>query len=218
MQRRRAALASWLALAVAVSGVAVYAVQADGYQAHEAELNDGGIWVTNNRDGFYGRINKPIGQLDGTVFARLDSNLDIVQDGASVVGVNLSDGVVVPDRPRPDEGARRRGGTDPRQPGSRDGRRQPRRAGPATGELWAAREDPATRCPGRRDLADQADPSPPPGGRRPGRDPGRRGLRRSAAEDSLVTGPPAGRTGNAGFETPHDPGAPGRRVQRRRSR
>ena len=46
---------------VAVSGVAVYAVQADGYQAHTADLNDGGIWVTSNRDGSYGRINKPIG-------------------------------------------------------------------------------------------------------------------------------------------------------------
>ena len=84
LQRQRPAylprLASWVALAVAVSGVVVYAVQADGYQAHTTELNDGGIWVTSNRDGSYGRINKPIGELDGTVFSRLDSNLDIVQE------------------------------------------------------------------------------------------------------------------------------------------
>ena len=85
LQRRRAALASWTALAVAVAGVVTYAVQADGYQAHEADLNDGGIWVSSNKDGSYGRINKPIGELDGTVFTRLDTNLDIVQDGSSVV-------------------------------------------------------------------------------------------------------------------------------------
>ena len=96
LQRRRAALVSWLALAVAVGGVVTYAVQADGYQAHRADLNDGGIWVTSKHDGSYGRINKPIGELDGTVFSSPDSNLDIVQDGDSVVGVNLSDGVVVP--------------------------------------------------------------------------------------------------------------------------
>ena len=60
---------SWVALAVAVGGVVTYAVQADGYQAHEADLNDGGIWVTSKRDGSYGRINKPIGELDGTVFS-----------------------------------------------------------------------------------------------------------------------------------------------------
>ena len=96
LQRRRAALVSWLALAVAVGGMVTYAVQADGYQAHRADLNDGGIWVTSKHDGSYGRINKPIGELDGTVFSSPDSNLDIVQDGDSVVGINLSEGVVVP--------------------------------------------------------------------------------------------------------------------------
>ena len=105
-----------------------YAVQADGYQAHKADLNDGGIWVTSNRDGSYGRINKPIGELDGTVFSRLDSNLDIVQDGSSVVGINLSDGVVVPLDPRPDEPPDGEEASIPGTARGRHGRRQPRRA------------------------------------------------------------------------------------------
>ena len=159
LQRRRAALASWVALAVAVSGVVAYAVQADGYQAHTTELNDGGIWVTSNRDGSYGRINKPIGELDGTVFSsRLDSNLDIVQDGSSVVGINLSEGVVVP--------------LDPAQMRVPDGEEASIPGSPAvgmaggslavldtaSGRLWAAREDPAVGLPAVASLADQAEP------------------------------------------------------------
>ena len=162
LQRRRPAylpaLALWVALAVAVSGVVAYAVQADGYQAHTAELNDGGIWVTSNRDGSYGRINKPIGELDGTVFSRLDSNLDIVQDGSSVVGIDLSEGIVVP--------------LDPAQMRAPDGEEASIPGTPAvgmaggslavldtaSGRLWATREDPAVGLPTVMSLADQTEP------------------------------------------------------------
>ena len=158
LQRRRAALVSWLALAVAVGGVVTYAVQADGYRAHRADLNDGGIWVTSKRDGSYGRINKPIGELDGTVFSSPDSNLDIVQDGDSVVGINLSDGVVVP--------------LDPAQMKVPDGEEAAIPGSPvvgmaggslavldaSTGDLWAAREDPEVGVPSVASLADQTDP------------------------------------------------------------
>jgi len=94
--RHRAAMAGNLALLLAAGAVVTYAVTAEGYQAHDARLNDGGIWVTNSRDGYFGRVNKPIGQLDGALFARLDADLDIVQDGSSVVGVDLSTGLVKP--------------------------------------------------------------------------------------------------------------------------
>ena len=158
LQRRRAALVSWVALAVAVGGVVTYAVQADGYQAHEADLNDGGIWVTSKRDGSYGRINKPIGELDGTVFSNVDANLDIVQDGDSVVGINLSDLVVVP--------------LDPAQMKVPDGEEASIPGNPvvgmaggslavldaAAGRLWATREDPEVGVPSVASLADQSDP------------------------------------------------------------
>ncbi|MEJ7832344.1 MAG: Ig-like domain-containing protein [Nocardioides sp.] len=96
IRRHRIAIASNLALAIAVTGVVVAAVYADGYRAHEAQLNDGGIWVTNNKLGSYGRVNKPINQLDGALFADLDTQLDVVQDGASVVGVSITAGIIAP--------------------------------------------------------------------------------------------------------------------------
>lgn len=87
-------IAPYLALALVVAGVAVFAIQAQGYQTHKAELNDGGIWVTDSSLGYYGRLNKPIGQLDGALFARTDATLDIVQQGGAVVGVDAAAGSV----------------------------------------------------------------------------------------------------------------------------
>lgn len=96
LQRHRTSIGSGVALAVAAAGIVVYAVSADGYRAHDARLNDGGIWVTNSSQGFHGRLNKPIAQLDGALFAKLEASLDVVQDGASVVAVNASDGLIAP--------------------------------------------------------------------------------------------------------------------------
>ena len=70
LRRHRAGIASGVALAVASTVVAVYAVSADGYKKHEAELNDGGVWVVNGKKGWSGRLNKPINQLDGVVPGR----------------------------------------------------------------------------------------------------------------------------------------------------
>ncbi len=161
LQRRRpaavAALASWVALAVAVGGVVTYAVQADGYQSHRAELNDGGIWVTSNRDGSYGRINKPIGELDGTIFTQPHPSLDIVQDGSSVVGVDLSGGVVVPLDPAQM--------TPLRDAASIPGSPAVGMAGgslavldTATGGLWATRDDPVLGVPAVSTLSNHEPP------------------------------------------------------------
>src|SRR5690606_1848744 len=88
--RHRARIASFAALTLTAAAVTFYAVTADGYQSHEAELNDGGVWVVNGAKGWSGRVNKPINQLDGIVpgdDAKL--RMDILQDGAAVVAVNL---------------------------------------------------------------------------------------------------------------------------------
>ena len=89
-------VASGLALVVAATTVVVLAVSADGYRSHEARLNDGGVWVTSTRDGYFGRVNKPIGQLDGGLFAEVGADLDVVQDGDVVLGVNRTAGSVAP--------------------------------------------------------------------------------------------------------------------------
>ncbi|MEZ5091342.1 Ig-like domain-containing protein [Nocardioides sp.] len=86
-RRRTAGVVANLTLLATASGAVVYAVQAHGFDSHEAELNDGGIWVTNTRSGYYGRINKPIGQQDASTFAALGDELDLVQEDSVVVGV-----------------------------------------------------------------------------------------------------------------------------------
>ncbi|WP_193609627.1 Ig-like domain-containing protein [Nocardioides lijunqiniae] len=158
VRRHRIAIASNLALLTVAAGVVVAAVQADGYQTHEAQLNDGGIWVTNSRDGFYGRVNKPIGQLDGALFAELDAQLDVVQDGASVVAVNASSGALAAIDPatveHPD------GDT-----ASIPGASQVGLSGgtvavldPSTGKLWADLADPDLGVPVVGNLDSQAPP------------------------------------------------------------
>ncbi len=151
-------LASWVALVVAVSGLVVYAVQAQGYQAHTAELNDGGIWVTSNQDGSYGRINKPIGELDGTIFSRLDSNLDIVQDGSSVVGVDLSDSVVLPLDPAQMRVPSGEQATIPGSPAVGMAGGSLAVLDTVSGRLWVTREDPRAGLPGVSSLDDQTQP------------------------------------------------------------
>ena len=91
VKRHRVGIASGAALGVAVSAVVVYAVTASGYKAHEAELNDGGVWVVNGAKGWSGRFNKPINQLDGIV-PNDDgkTRMDILQDGAAVVAVDIN--------------------------------------------------------------------------------------------------------------------------------
>ncbi|CUR61127.1 conserved exported hypothetical protein [metagenome] len=90
VRRHRAGIASGAALAVAASALVAYAITADGYKAHEADLNDGGVWVVNGAKGWSGRMNKPINQLDGVVPTQDGkSRLDVVQDGAAVVTLDL---------------------------------------------------------------------------------------------------------------------------------
>lgn len=91
VRRHRAGIASGLALSVATGALVAYAISAAGYKKHEADLNDGGIWVVNGKLGWSGRLNKPINQLDGVVPSPEGrTRLDVVQDGASVVTLNLN--------------------------------------------------------------------------------------------------------------------------------
>lgn len=94
IRRHKAAVASNTALVLAAGAVLAYAVAADGYQAHEAQLNDGGIWVVHGDRGIYGRINKPINQLDTIVLGDggSDRPLDVAQDGAAVAAIDRKAG------------------------------------------------------------------------------------------------------------------------------
>ncbi len=89
-RRRHGAVALNLALVLGAGSVVAYAVSAQGYQSHEPDLNDGGIWVTDSQLSSFGRINKPIGQLDSIVFSDSRSTVDILQQSSAVVGENLT--------------------------------------------------------------------------------------------------------------------------------
>ncbi len=89
LQRRRTSIAASLVLTLVVVTLVAYAISADGFARHKAELNDGGIWVTGNSTvaGLaFGRVNKPIGQLDNTI-PMSSGGLDVLQDGSAVLGV-----------------------------------------------------------------------------------------------------------------------------------
>ncbi|MDO7867832.1 Ig-like domain-containing protein [Nocardioides jiangxiensis] len=138
-------VASWTALAV-VSGVLVtYAVNADGYPVHKAELNDGGVWVTNQAMGAVGRQNVPVAQIDGRVFDGSEftsnPNLDVLQDGSAVISVNRASSLLLPiDAAMAtglDEQAVTSAGSDTLFGGGSIGALDP-----STGTLWASTVDP----------------------------------------------------------------------------
>lgn len=77
-----------------------WAVAAQGYPMRELDLNDTGIWISNNAGGEYGRINKAVSGLDARLSPpgeRLRSyELDILQDGNAVLGWDQSSATVTP--------------------------------------------------------------------------------------------------------------------------
>ena len=145
VRRHRAAVATNTALVLAAGAVVAYAVAADGYQAHEAELNDGGIWVVHGDT----RHLRPDQQADRPARrgrlrrGRRRPPLDVVQDGAAVAAIDRKAGTAQVDRHR-------------RRPSSTPRARSPSRP-PATcrwrggtfasidaetGDLWAVQLDP----------------------------------------------------------------------------
>ena len=68
---------------------------------HEAALNDSGVWVSSDAQAKFARANVPIGQLDTGVAddVAAGSGLDVLQDGAAVVGRRHRPGQLFADRP-----------------------------------------------------------------------------------------------------------------------
>lgn len=90
-------LGRWLPSLVAVVvlvGVVWYAVLAVGFPVRQLDLNDTGIWISNDASGEYGRVNKAVGSLDARLSppgSRLTQyELDILQDGNAVLGWDQS--------------------------------------------------------------------------------------------------------------------------------
>ncbi|HSO65754.1 MAG TPA: Ig-like domain-containing protein, partial [Ornithinibacter sp.] len=84
------------------SGLGYVAVASQGTTVHEAALNDAGVWVSSDAQAKFARANVPIGQLDTGVATSVTagSGLDVLQDGAAVVGVGTGAGQLFPIDPR----------------------------------------------------------------------------------------------------------------------
>src|SRR6476661_789776 len=105
--RRRAGVASGVVVALAASSLAFFAVQSKGETVHEADLNDGGVWVSASNFSQFARMNKAARQFDAGIQANVapGSGLDLLQDGAAVAGLTRATNQVVPIDPvtgRPD--------------------------------------------------------------------------------------------------------------------
>lgn len=130
-------------LCIVGAAVTAYAVIAQGYTARHVDLNDGGIWVTNNADGLYGRLNKPIGQLDAGFTppggAQTTFTVDVAQEGSAVLAVDRGQGKLFPvdvttGRPIETQAATVAGSDVIQLQGGTAAVLDP-----ATGKLWAAR-------------------------------------------------------------------------------
>lgn len=99
--KRRIGIISTVVVALVASLLVWLATRSDGEIVRKADLNDGGVWVTNSEQSRFGRINKAAGQLDAGVYADVSasSGLDMFQDGAAVVGYTRASNQVVPINP-----------------------------------------------------------------------------------------------------------------------
>jgi hypothetical protein len=93
-------MASAAVLLVGVVTLAAFILSSNGYPVRHVDLNDGGIWVTSDQDGLFGRLNRPAGELDAAFYppggAQQSYQLDIGQDGSDVVAWDRAGGKLMP--------------------------------------------------------------------------------------------------------------------------
>jgi len=99
--KRRIGIASTVVVALVASLLVWLATRSEGEVVRKADLNDGGIWVTNAEQARFGRMNKPAGQLDAGVLSdgSSGSGLDVFQDGPEIVGYSRASNQIVPINP-----------------------------------------------------------------------------------------------------------------------
>ncbi|WP_353951837.1 fibronectin type III domain-containing protein [Knoellia sp. S7-12] len=85
--RGRRGIASIGVVVIAASTLTYAAVTSQGSTVHEADVGDGGVWITSDVQAKFGRLNKVAAQLDAGVAADVapGSGLDVLQDGSAVI-------------------------------------------------------------------------------------------------------------------------------------
>lgn len=99
-RKRRRAIAGGIAVALVASGFAWAVVTRPGNTTEHVDPNDGTVWVTNDRQGLFGRLNAPAASLD-TAFPPVDGQaqtyqLDVYQSGGTVLARDRIASRVVP--------------------------------------------------------------------------------------------------------------------------
>src|SRR6185369_9996303 len=99
-RRRWSSLISGVVLLAGAVALVLSAIYADGFPVRHVELNDGGIWVTSDQDGLFGRLNRPAGSIDAAFYppggARPTYALDVLQDGSAVAAWDRGTGKLFP--------------------------------------------------------------------------------------------------------------------------
>ncbi len=101
------ALALVTVVALALVSLLAFAMRSHGYPATTVDLNDAGIWVTSDKDGLVGRLNKSASSLDAMMNlpggSQVSYSLDVYQDQGTVVARDAGEGKVVPVNVRTDQ-------------------------------------------------------------------------------------------------------------------
>ncbi|MEO7269502.1 MAG: fibronectin type III domain-containing protein, partial [Knoellia sp.] len=151
-ERSRARIASTAVVVIAASTMGYAAVTSQGATVHEADVGDGGVWITSDVQAKFGRLNKAASQLDAGVAADVapGSGLDILQDGSAVIAWSKSTAQLQPIDVRTAQ-FREETATAPGVPAREPGRISPTlvdlRGGtiaavdPKSGKVWAQRVD-----------------------------------------------------------------------------
>lgn len=77
-------------------------VRQPGHSVRSMDLFDAGVWVTNDHEGSFGRLNRAAGALDGGFFPpgelrkEDESTLDVLQDADTVVAVDRNTSTIYP--------------------------------------------------------------------------------------------------------------------------
>ncbi|KGN40727.1 Ig-like domain-containing protein [Knoellia aerolata] len=150
--RSRGRVASTMVVVLAGATIGYAAVTSQGATVHEADVGDGGVWITSDVQAKFGRLNKAAAQLDAGVAADVapGSGLDVLQDGMAVIAWSRATAQLQPIDVRTAQ-FREETATAPGVPTRAPGRVAPTlvdlRAGvlaavdPRTGKVWAQHVD-----------------------------------------------------------------------------
>src|SRR5690625_5348072 len=78
LRRHKRGVASATIMSLVLGTVVALSLNYEGVATADVDLNDGGVWVSNNSSIMVGRLNYPIGEIDATLAAQ-SQDVDLLQ-------------------------------------------------------------------------------------------------------------------------------------------